>query len=242
MASLGLKDKAEKQAEAQITVWRDQHAGTVARKPRDIRELIEPLWFLGTSPMHPTTVHAPETVPAATEKIVGDTTVPIETYPKHLLTIPQGRPDAGLYPANIGSGWERDVLAVELDSDTLLGWYRNPSSGKHALAIPYEYGEDKARLLHPDFLFFHQDGNHIVIDIVDPHRHDGADTAPKWAALAKYAADHPEHQRRVVAVIKDANGTLRSLDLTKPGIASQVAAATDKDRIEALFAAEGTNY
>ena len=242
MASLGLKDKLEKQAEAQVATWRNQHAGTVARKPRDVRELVEPLWFLGNSLMHPTTVHAPETVSAATEKIVGNTTEAIKTYPKHLLTIPAARPHGGQYPANVGSGWERDVLDVELSYQTLVGWYRNPSSGKHALAIPYEYGEDKSRLLHPDLLFFHQDGEQVVIDIVDPHRHDAADTAPKWAALAKYATDHPEHLRRVVAVIKDSNGTLRSLDLTASGAAAKVAAASNRDKIETLFASEGSNY
>jgi type III restriction enzyme len=241
MASLGLKDKIEKQAEAQIAAWRDQHAGTVARKPRDVRELIEPLWFLGNTTMLPTTVHAPEKVSAATEKVHGDSTVPVDTYPEHLFTIPPGRPNAGLFPV-VTTGWEREVLTAELGIESLLGWYRNPSSGKHALAIPYEYGDEKTRLLHPDFLFFHQDGDQIVMDIVDPHRHDTADAAPKWAALANYADDHPEHLRRVLAVIRDPDGQLRALDLTATGIAKKVASANDKAKMEALFASEGTNY
>lgn len=52
--------------------------------------------------------------------------------------------------------------------------------------------------MHPDFLFFHQDGDEIVLDIIDPHRHDPNDSAPKWAALAKYASDHPDGLRRVL--------------------------------------------
>jgi type III restriction enzyme len=139
------------------------------------------------------------------------------------------------------TGWEKDVLALELPSEDLVGWYRNPSSGKYALAIPYAYG-DKTRLLHPDFLFFNEESGRVVVDIVDPHRHDAADAAPKWAALAKYAVDHPDHLRRVVAVIKDSKGTLRSLDLTADGIAQKVAVASDGASMEALFAVEGSTY
>jgi type III restriction enzyme len=78
--------------------------------------------------------------------------------------------------------------------------------------VPYEFGE-KTLLMHPDFLFFHQDGVQIVIDVIDPHRHDASDSAPKWAGLAKYAADHPDKLRRVLAVIRDTSGDLRALDL-----------------------------
>ena len=95
--------------------------------------------------------------------------------------------------------------------------------------------------LHPDFQFFHQDGG-IVIDIVDPHRHDLVDAAPKRAALANYASDHPEHLRRVLAVIRHSSGGLRALDLRREGIAAKVAAATNKDLMETLFATEGTAY
>ncbi len=78
--------------------------------------------------------------------------------------------------------------------------------------------------------------------IVDPHRHDDGGTAQKWAALAKYASDHPEHLRRVVAAIRDAGGTLRSLDLTADGMGDLMAAATDGGRIAQLFNQYGTDY
>lgn len=241
MAALGFKDTIEQQAAVQIESWRTTHAGTISRKPRPIREVIEPLWFLGAADMIPTTVVAPATVSAATEKVEGNTTKPIDTYPKHLYAIPAGQKDAGRFPA-VTTGWEKEVLDTELSSESLVAWYRNPSSGKNALAIPYTY-DDAKRLLHPDFLFFHDDGDgEVAIDIVDPHRHDRADTAPKWAGLAKYAADHPTNLRRVVAVIRASNGTLRSLDLTRPGIGEKVAVATDDAKIEALFAEQGANY
>lgn len=240
IASLGLKDKIEEQAEALIKTWRTQHAGTVSRQPREVRDVIEPLWHLDAAAMLPTTVQAPDTVSAATEKVDGDKTVPVETYAKHIYAIPAERARAAEFPV-VTTGWEKDVLDLELQSDRLLGWYRNPSSGRHALAIPYSYG-DKTRLLHPDFLFFNEEEGGVVIDIVDPHRHDAADAAPKWAALAKYAADHPKHLRRVVAVIKDSDGVLRALDLGAADNRARVAEATDGAKMEALFRDAGSHY
>lgn len=242
MATLGFKDIIERQAIEQIRTWRNQHQSAVARKPRPTRDMIEPLWYLGDSPMQPTTVEARQTWAVATVKAHGDTTTPITTYPHHLYALPPGKPNAGTFPVDTSrSAWEAAVLQRELDADTLLGWYRNPSSGKYALAIPYEFGE-KTLLMHPDFLFLHTDEGHTKVDIIDPHRHDLADSAPKWAALAQYATDHPEHVRRVLAVIRNNAGTLRALDLTTPGIGQHIATATNKELMEALFATHGMDY
>ena len=56
LASLGFKAVIETHAASLIGTWRDAHQAAVAAKPRSVRELIEPLWYLGSSPMHPTTV------------------------------------------------------------------------------------------------------------------------------------------------------------------------------------------
>ncbi|MFE3280044.1 DEAD/DEAH box helicase [Nocardia sp. NPDC059239] len=242
MAQLGFKSLVEEQAAELIESWRDQHLAAVSRMPRTIRELIEPLWYLGTSPMHPTTVEAREVYPASTEKIRSSAVVPIETYPSHLYVIPANRPNAGRFPVDTSvSSWEEAVLNAELEAQTLVGWYRNPSSGRNALAIPYEFG-DKYLLMHPDFLFWHDDGDgDYVMDIVDPHRHDLADTCAKWAAMARYAQDHADRVRRCFAVIK-VGDKLRALDLTADGIADRISVATNKSLIEKIFEAEGMDY
>ncbi len=243
LASLGFKDVIERVAVEQIDNWRQAYAGAVARMPRTVRDLIEPLWHTGSASMLPTTVVARTTYPAPTERLAAGASRPVDTYPDHLYVIPEGRPNAGRFPVDTSrSSWEQMVLTIELEmSETLVGWYRNPSSGRHALAIPYEFG-DKTQLMHPDFLFFHSDSGELVLDIVDPHRHDANDAAPKWAALATYAAEHPDGLRRVLAVIRDASGSLRALDLRADGIADKVAAATNKDLMEALFATDGVAY
>ncbi|MEP9384603.1 DEAD/DEAH box helicase [Nocardioides cheoyonin] len=242
MALLGFKDVIEGAAAALIKTWRDAHQATVATKPRSVRDLIEPLWYLGTSPMHPTTVEARDTYPAAAEKVVHDEVVEIPTFGKHLYVIPEGRRNTGRFPVDTSrSSWEGAVLERELEAETLVGWYRNPSSGRHALAVPYVFGE-KHLLMHPDFLFWHDDDGALVMDIVDPHRHDLADAAPKWSALARYAQEHSARVRRCVAVIRDQQGDLRALDLTTEGIAETIAPATNKDLLDAVFASHGMAY
>jgi type III restriction enzyme len=159
-----------------------------------------------------------------------------------LYVIPSGKRHAGRFPVDTSrSSWESDVLERELSAATLVGWYRNPGSGRHALAVPYQAG-DKVLLMHPDFLFFHQDGDDIVMDIIDPHRHDLADAAPKWSGLASYAQDHSDRVRRVLAVIKTTDGELRALDLTADSISEKLEAAVNKDLLEALFVSEGVSY
>lgn len=192
--------------------------------------------------MLPTTVEIRETYPAATEKVQGTITKPISTYPSHLYVIPEGMPDSRRFPVDTSrSSWEADVLAAELAAETLLGWYRNPSSGRHALAVPYVHG-DVHKLMHPDFLFWHDDGDgKTAMDIIDPHRFDLADTSAKWSALARYAQDQCDRVRRCLAVAK-VGGALRALDLTAPGIEGKIAAATNQDLIEEIFVADGMSY
>jgi len=249
LADLGFRDVVEQEALELIEAWRDAHASAVAKKPAAARRRIEGLWQTGSDPMVPTTPTARDVYPASTVRVVGDKAVDVPLYPFHLYAISDGRPGAGMFPVDTSrSSWEAEVLRVEVEGEggdegdeTMLGWYRNPSSGAHALAVPYEFG-NTTQLLHPDFLFFYRDGDKVVVDIVDPHRHDLNDTSAKWAALSRYATSNGDIIRRAVAVMKNSNNELRALDLTKAGIAAKVEAAGNKNLIEALFATEGMAY
>lgn len=242
MAGLGFKDVVEEKATELIAKWRTEHTSVVSRMQRSVRDLITPLWHLGISPMLPTTVEARAVYPVPTEKIKGDKTEAIAVYPNHLYVIPAGKRNAGQFPVDTSrSSWERKVLEAELDAKTLVGWYRNPGSGRNALGIAYEFG-DEFSLMHPDFLFWHDDGDaEYVMDIVDPHQHNQSDTGPKWSALAKYAQEHSDRVRRCLAVIEVA-GKLQALDLTAEGIGERLSTATNQSLIEALFQELGVAY
>lgn len=139
------------------------------------------------------------------------------------------------------TGWEADVLDAEQAQSSLVGWYRNPVGGAAALAVPYQES-GAARTLYPDFLFFHEDGGRLVIDLVDPHNPAASDTGPKWTGLAKYAAEHGALFRRIAAVIKDRDDRLLSLDLKNPSVAPALAAAVTEIDIRQVFADFGGAY
>ncbi|NEK86948.1 DEAD/DEAH box helicase family protein [Blastococcus saxobsidens] len=238
----GVIDAVEAAAATQIDAWKRTHKTAVERGfTQAVQTDFKALWEPTKGGMAAANLDVPESVKVATEKVSGDTLVPVKTYPRHAFALPAGHPNAGDYPAPLGSTWEQGVLEEELTFDSLVGWYRNPSSGKHALSIPYEHGGEEG-LLHPDFLFFHQiEDEGLSLDIVDPHLHNSADTGPKWAGLARWAQTKPERVRRVVAVIK-VDDRLQSLDLTRNGIAERLDKATTKPQVEALFDELGDNY
>lgn len=239
LAALEFAEVIEVASVELIKKWRSEHGNAVSHLPSSVRSQIEPLWVVQPDDMVAAEIDLPLVRREATQRIEGDTLVPIKTYPMHLYVMTRGD-DKGQFPMSTTS-WEAGVLAKELARPSLVGWYRNPPSGRQALAIPYRFG-DAMNLLHPDFLFVHEDDGKTVIDIVDPHRHDDGATAEKWSALASYAQEHRDLVRYAVAVIEDGSGTLRALDLTADGMAEKVAAAGDGGMIAALFEDLGTDY
>ncbi|MGH2777387.1 MAG: DEAD/DEAH box helicase [Actinomycetota bacterium] len=124
-----------------------------------------------------------------------------------------------LYPGS-DNAWEEAALTLELDpSRNVVGWYRNPNSGKAALSVPYYKGTGNRRqlaLLHPDFIFVRDVDGELVVDIIDPHL-DHGDSRDKWQGLAWYAAEHSDVIRRAVAVVRIGE-TDWGLDLAKPSV------------------------
>ncbi len=239
MADLGFADVVEDAAVALISTWRSRYANDVAHLPAVVRAEIEPLWVIEVGDVVAASIDLPAVRREATRRRDGDQLVPIDLWPHHLHAIASG-PAAGRFPMTVTS-WERGVLERELARPSLVTWYRNPSSGRAALAIPYRYG-DEFRLMHPDFLFVHHDGDDLVVDIVDPHFHTDSATAQKWAALARYAREHSARVRHVTAVIEDAAGSLRGLDLSADGVAEAIESAGDGGLIAQVFAQRGFNY
>ena len=228
----------EAAAKGLIDTWRTKHNGAISALPDPERARFYTIWSQSKEPEE-TLILLPTQISAAEKKVVQkggkDQVVTLPRHPKHLYV--NGK---GTFPAAV-NGWEEDVLAAELPKGTLVGWYRNPSAGTAALAVPYTQS-GVARTLYPDFLFIHEDDGKLVVDLVDPHRPDNADTGPKWRGLAAYADKHRKQFRRVVAVIKDHDDTLLSLDLKNPAVAKALETASTETDIRALFAALGGSY
>jgi type III restriction enzyme len=207
-----------------VDTWRTQHNGAIGNLLDAKRAQFYEIWQQAKAPEQVALI-MPSQITAAGAKV---------EYEKHLYA------HRGKYPATL-TGWEADALKAELAKETLVGWYRNPTGGTAAVAVPY-IQSGIARTMYPDFVFFHRVDGEIVIDIVDPHRPNQADAGPKWTGLAKYGKDHGEVFRRVVGVIKNLDGALMSLDLKNPSAADEMAKASTETDIRNAFDTYGGSY
>jgi type III restriction enzyme len=216
----------EAAAKTLVDAWRTQYNGAISRLPDSKRALFYNIWQQSKA-AEQVTIIMPIQITAPDK----DT-----RHAKHVYA--NGK---GLFPATF-TGWEADVLAAELDkTDSLVAWYRNPTGGTSALAVPYEQS-GVARTMYPDFLFFHDVDGETVVDLVDPHRPDAGDTGPKWTGLAAYATKHAALFRRIAAVIKNGDGHLVSVDLKNADVAARCASARNETDIRKVFADFGGAY
>lgn len=214
----------EAAAKSLIDTWRNQHNAAINKLKDAKRSQFYDIWQQAKEPQL-VSVILPSHITAQNSETVRT---------KHLFA------DAGQYPAKF-TGWEISVLDKELESSSLLGWYRNPTGGLAALAVPYEEST-QARTLYPDFLFAHKVEDGVAVDIVDPHNPNSADAGPKWRGLAQYAKVHADKFRRVLAVIRTEEKVLVSVDLKNPDVAKAMAKATNGTDIRKVFKDFGGNY
>lgn len=215
----------ETAAKSLLDAWRTQHNGAIGNLPDARRSQFYAIWQQGKAPEQIALI-MPSQITAAQSDIL---------YEKHLYA------NRRKYPSKKLTGWEAKALAEELSKPTLLGWYRNPTGGTAAVAVPYVQS-GIARTMYPDFLFFHDVAGDTVVDIVDPHQPAQADTGPKWAGLSRYAIAHSSTFRRVIAVIKDTAGTLMSLDLKNPTVAAKMGEAATETDVRDIFKTYGGGY
>lgn len=228
----------EAAANTLVSTWREQHNGAILDLNDAKQERFNNIWKQSKDPEKITLI-LPTQVTAATKivkrKDEQEVVTVVPLFKKHIFS--NGKHE---FPATF-TGWEADVLAVELNKPTLVGWYRNRTGGDAALAVPYKMS-GAPRTMYPDFIFFHEIDGDIVMDIVDPHRPSESDTGPKWTGLAKYAKDNAAIFRRVVAVIRNPDEKLLSLSLKNPDVATRLAGATNETDIRAIFDSFGGSY
>ncbi len=136
-------------------------------------------------------------------------------YEKHLFVDGNGRA-----PIKLTSSWERDTLADIIADPTTVAWLRNPSRSDWGLCLPRREG-NAYHPFFPDFLVVRDDGDRLVIDIVDPHDYTKPDAIEKAKGLSWYAARHAEAVRHVDLVAK-VDGSYRTLHIERTEIRAQV--------------------
>lgn len=149
------------------------------------------------------------------------------TYGKHLYT-----DSSGQFPVKLNS-WERTLIEEELARPDFIGWLRNPDRKPWSLCVPYRKGAEQ-RGLYPDFLVFRQEGDNLLVDILDPHLHRLDDAAPKAVGLADYAARHA-HEYGRIQIIRVEKGQTRRIDLTDEATRAEVRAVTTNEHLNLIF-------
>ncbi|MEX2527494.1 MAG: DEAD/DEAH box helicase family protein [Gemmatimonadota bacterium] len=139
----------------------------------------------------------------------------------------------GAFPATLNS-WEAQVLEEELAREDLVAWLRNPPNKPWALCVPYEL-RGEVRGMYPDLLFVRKVGDHLVVDLIDPHTTSFSDAAAKAKGLADYAAKHSQEFGRIELVIVEARGTIKRLNLVDEAVRKRVQAVRTNEHLEALF-------
>jgi type III restriction enzyme len=228
----------EDAARTLLQTWKQQHLASLAHKGGQAQQDFLSV-FTESSVSEEITIQRPKPTSVADRD---------EHWPMHLLAAEPGQTvPAGRFPFAPASSWEARVLTTELERDDVVGWYRNPTGGPHAIAVPW--GEPGSqRMLYPDFVIFTDRDGEVSVSLIDPHQPNQGDTIQKWLALGEYAEKNTSRLDRVWAVIDEkGSDDLLFLDLktqTARDALAQAAAGSGEpeQRVRAAFAAAGGRF
>ena len=172
-----------------------------------------------------------ERVVKVAEDMVVDRGIP--AYDKHLFVDEEGQA-----PIKFTSSWEREVLKDVIDDPTTVIWVRNPSRSDWGLCLPRREG-NAYHPFYPDFLVVRDDGDRLVVDVMDPHDWSRPDAVEKAKGLSWYAGRHAEQVRHVDLVAK-VDGAYRTLHMERTEIRAQVDVLGDTSQdLKNLLVREG---
>jgi len=156
-----------------------------------------------------------------------------DVWSKHLYAN-----DAGDFPLTFKSSWETDILIAELAKPEIVAWLRNMDREDWALCVPWR-DKNTAHPFYPDFLFVRQDGDRLVVDVVDPHDPGKPDATGKAKGLAIYARDHG-HLLGHIDLVAKLDGRYYRLHLEREAIRKQVDLLGDSpNELRSLYLREG---
>lgn len=226
----------ESAAENLTRHWLDAHAGSIKKLSDSRRAVYDDVRGMAREPeLTPIEIQTEEQVDTVDEDLIA-----LPKVKRHVLADEHG--DYPL-PASLNR-WERAVLAHELQDDSVLGWYRNPSTAtSHSLRITYD-ANGAWRSVQPDLVFVSEgDDGLLRPSIIDPHGAHLGDAHPKLKALALYADEHGSKFERIVAIGVETEGHLVGLNMLDPKTRAAVhSSPADKDSVAALFNTHGKKY
>jgi hypothetical protein len=222
-------DKAETQAADRVRQWLDTYGDAISQLSEDKKARYSEVRAMARQPEQVT-----PGLPTGPISMTGDNTV--DAYEKHLYAASDGK-----FRTKLGS-WEQHAIGVESARDGFVAWYRNPVGGQRSLRIPYDAGNGYGKL-YPDFIVLHEGDDGVIrASIIDPHGHYLSDASDKLRGLATYAEKHGNDYSRVIAVIKNADGDFRQLDLKDATVRTALAKVRTEENIEQVYTQLGSAY
>lgn len=150
--------------------------------------------------------------------------------------------EEGIYKTTLNT-WEQGTLTEEMQRPDFVCWLRNQSKASWALCIPYEIGNVE-KPMYPDFLIVRMDGEGgYIVDVLEPHGDQYADSLPKAKGMAKYAAQ--EIQMGRVQMIREVTDKATKkkrylrLDFTKGEVRERIRDAMTTDELNHIFKTYG---
>jgi len=219
----------ESLAQARVQEWSTEHRGAISALDDGDRQRFEAVLKMGGKPIQGKLDSLPEQLLERTQE---------NYWQRHLYIDGEG-----LFPQKLNT-WERATLEAEIGSEDedgnlsggrsdVVGWLRNPPRKDHSFCIPYsQAGEVKP--VYPDFLLFREEGDQVVVDIIDPHAESLGDAADKARGLAQYARDHGLDVGRI-ELVSLKRGDIRRLDLKNEKTRESVLAISSSAQLAKLF-------
>jgi type III restriction enzyme len=132
--------------------------------------------------------------------------------------------------------WETDSVVPATTLPSTIGWLRN-GEREGWFCVPWRDG-NIWRGFFPDFLVAREDGERVVVDVIDPHDHTKPDAVGKAKGLSAYAAAHAEQLGHVDLVAR-VGARYRRLHLERLAIRNKVDALQTLSELRGLYVREG---
>ncbi len=153
-------------------------------------------------------------------------------YDKHLYLEKDGK-----FRADLGN-WEEDVLEIELQDESVVGWLRNLDRKSWSLEIPYR-DAGSIKPMFPDLLIVCKDEQGFQFDILEPHDPSRDDNYVKAVGLAEFAEKHWNLFQRIQLIRKKrgADGVERyyRLDMGNSAVRNKVLRITNSSQLDQVF-------
>jgi type III restriction enzyme len=134
------------------------------------------------------------------------------------------------------NGWEADSISPEAAKASTIGWLRN-GEREGWFCVPWRDG-NIWRGFFPDFLVVREEGQRLVVDILDPHDHTKPDAVGKAKGLSDYAGKHADVLGHIDLIAKIGN-RYRRLHLDQLAIRNKVDALQTLSELHALYVRDG---